>query len=380
MVEVVLDHEALAAIEWEVERRFEFVQFVRHGQAGLEHRRDRHGLHRRARLVGPGEGQVLGGARHLIGVAVARGARQRDQFAGRRDRHDGGPPVGVVGRHGLRDELLGLELHVAIEAELDVVARDRCLDHRVAPDDGEPAVGAHLGERHPVGAGERLVVDELEAADAEVVDVDPAEHRARRAVAVGVLPTRLLLEPHPGEIESHDRLADLGVDLALQIHVVGRTGEAAGHDAGIGVEVLGQCGDHTGDVGCENEPRVGDHGRARPGDGQRAAVAVEEGTASGGELDPVDTPARRLGERRVGGDLQVHEPVTEGAEDQREDERDNANPPDTDGRADCGDFSGAGAAGATAIGHPVPNPWEAVNGSPGGGAASWPGATLESSA
>ena len=82
----------------------------------------------------------------------------------------------------------------------------------------------HLALEPAVGAGQQVVVLQLEAADADAVDVGPADHAAA-GLAAGQDPLALGVDVDAGQPERRDLLADRLVDLARDVHETGRLGD-----------------------------------------------------------------------------------------------------------------------------------------------------------
>ena len=102
-------------------------QRLRLHAAGFERHRHGNGFHRRARLEGVGDGAV---AQLLAGQVlppvgnIARVVGQRQHFAGNRVEHDHAAGLGLVGDHSVAQLLIGEKLHLAVDAQLDILAFD----------------------------------------------------------------------------------------------------------------------------------------------------------------------------------------------------------------------------------------------------------------
>ena len=224
--------------------------------------------------------------------------------------------------HGIAQALPGEELHLGVDGQRHVAAVDgvRRLAH-VFHHTAEAVAdhGALAG-----GAGELLVVDELDAAQAGAIGVDKADHRRGR-FTFGV--AALVLADLLHALQVH-RL-DLGPDRLFQ--------RAAQHDGAVVVQLAGQVGGAHGQqlgqllaFGHVSREELGVHLHRGQGHatGQRQAVAVQHAAAAGGQLLVVDESllALRLVEAGVE-DLQVHSAAQQQQEGRGHQEHDKARSP-----------------------------------------------------
>ncbi len=242
----------------------------------LEHGREGQRLHDRSRLVGPGGRQVGGRATGFPGLGVAYRVRHGVDLTRRRigdDRHRL-PASGPFER--LHEQLLGFVLDVAVEREVEIESRLDRRDDLVPAGDADVAAPLCLPHRQSRLPGQVIVEPLLESADADLVDVDPADDRQPRAFPVGVIAVRLVLARDAREAEREYGVTDGGFDLPFEEHEGLPAAEAALDHRGVRGEMRSQLADDVVDLGRGYEPGVGDDRGAGQRQCHRPTVAIQD--------------------------------------------------------------------------------------------------------
>ena len=174
------------------------------------------GLHRRAGLEDVGQGAVAqlraGQVAPLAGL-VARVVGQRQHLAGLHVEHDHAAGLGLVLGHRVAHALVGEELDLGVDRELDVAGRRPASPVSPMSSTTRPRRSLTTHAR-AVAALQVLVQRELDALLAAVLDVGEADH-VRRRLALGVLAPVLAELVDALELERAHRVGQRLVDLAL---------------------------------------------------------------------------------------------------------------------------------------------------------------------
>ena len=113
-----------------------WISGLRRDQARFQRQRDDERLHRRAGLEGVGQRAVAqlraGEVLALVGL-VARVVGQRQHFAGLRVEHHHAAGLGLVLDHRVAQLLVGEELHLAVDRQLQVACRPPAAPARPRP-------------------------------------------------------------------------------------------------------------------------------------------------------------------------------------------------------------------------------------------------------
>ncbi len=247
--------------------------------ARLQRPADDEGLHRRAGLEGVGQravAQLPAGEIAPVAGRVARVVGQCQHLARLHVEHDHAARLGLVLDHRLAHALVGEELHLRIDRQLDVPPvrrRDAVAD---VLDHVAEAVLDHAART--VAPGQFVLERELDPLLSVVLDVGEAHHMRRR-LAFRVLALVLAQLVHAAELEREHLVRHLLVDLPPQPGEVDAVADLCGElgrrdaerlrepgaDSRVGVHVLRdrpqRRGGHAG--GQDQPVAVGDAAAAR---------------------------------------------------------------------------------------------------------------------
>ena len=188
----------------------------RRDTAAFQRQRDDEGLHRRAGLEGVGQRAVAQlRARQVLAVArVEAGVvGQRQHLARAHVEHDHAAGLGAVLGDGVAHALVGKELHLRIDRQLDVAAVHRVDLLADVLDHAAETVAQHRAR--PVAALQLRLEGQLDALLALFLDVGEA-HDVRRGLTLGVVAPVLAQLVHALQPQRLDLAPECFVDLAAQ--------------------------------------------------------------------------------------------------------------------------------------------------------------------
>ena len=189
---------------------------LRRDAPGFQCQADGEGLHHGTGLKGVGQravAQLLAREIAALGRHIARVIGQRQHFAGDNIEHHHTASLGLELLYRVMQLLISEELHLAVDAELQIGSVDwrNLLAHILY----HPTQTVLDDAARTIVTRELLVEGQLHAFLSDVFDVCETHH-VRRRLAFGILAFVFLALVDAGDTERHDLLRHRIVDLALE--------------------------------------------------------------------------------------------------------------------------------------------------------------------